>query len=51
VSFLPTAADRTAMGANPMDIRRSKAVTRQAYGSTVGRLKEAGVRRRLAALG
>ncbi|HKA12045.1 MAG TPA: patatin-like phospholipase family protein [Candidatus Dormibacteraeota bacterium] len=51
VSFLPTAADRTAMGANPMDIRRSKAVTKQAFESTVGRLKDAGFRGRLAALG
>lgn len=51
VSFLPGAADRIAMGSNPMDIRRSKAVTRQAYESTVGQLKEAGARGRLAALG
>ena len=51
VSFLPTAADRMAMGTSPMDIRRRKAVTRQAYESTLRRLKEANVHRRLAALG
>jgi NTE family protein len=51
VSFLPTAADRMAMGSNPMDIHRRKAVTQQAYESTLGRLKEADVRRRLVALG
>lgn len=51
VSFLPTAADRMAMGTNPMDIRRGKAVTKQAYVSTLVRLRAADVRGRLVALG
>src|SRR6266700_1525022 len=51
VSFLPTPADRTAMGGNPMDARRAAAVTGQAYTSTRTRLEDPAIRRRLAALG
>jgi len=50
VSFLPTPADRSAMGANPMDVRRVPAVTGQAYESTLALLREPRIRRRLAAL-
>jgi NTE family protein len=50
VSFLPTAADREAMGSNPMDHRRRRAVTRQARESTLARLADPQVRRRLNAL-
>jgi hypothetical protein len=50
VSFLPTPADRTAMGGNPMDVRRVPAVTGQAYESTLALLGEPRIRRRLAAL-
>ena len=51
VSFLPTPADRAAMGGNPMDARRSAAVTTRAYESTRALLRDAGTRRRLRALG
>jgi len=50
VSFLPTAADREAMGSNPMDQSRRKAVTTQAHESTLARLADARLRRRLKAL-
>jgi NTE family protein len=51
VSFLPTPADRAAMGGNPMDARRGPAVTSQAYESTLARFQDPEVRRRLTALG
>ena len=51
VSFLPTPADRAAMGSNPMDPARAAAVTEQAYESTLTRLRDPGVRERLAPLG
>jgi NTE family protein len=51
VAFLPTAADRLAMGPNPMAAGRREAVTRQAYESTLARLEEPELRGRLAALG
>jgi NTE family protein len=50
VTFLPGRADRAAMGGNPMDPRRSAPVTSQAYESTLARLEDPAVRRRLAAL-
>jgi NTE family protein len=50
VSLLPTPADRAAMGPNPMDPGRGPAVTARAYESTLARLADPDVRRRLAAL-
>jgi NTE family protein len=50
VALLPTPADRAAMGGNPMDPRRSAAVTSRAYESTLARLEDPRVRRRLGAL-
>ncbi len=50
VSFLPTPADRAAMGYNPMDRARGPAVTEQAHASTLALLEDPKVRRRLGAL-
>jgi NTE family protein len=50
VSFLPTPADRAAMGSNPMARGRGPAVTGQAYESTLALLRTPRVRARLAAL-
>lgn len=50
VSFLPTPADRTAMGNNPMDTARVPAVTAQAYASALTLLRDPAVRSRLSAL-
>ena len=50
VNFLPTPADRAAMGGNPMDGRRRAAVTNQAYRSTLAWLEDPAVRSRLMAL-
>jgi len=51
VNFVPTPADRAAMGSNPLDARRSAAVTSQAYRSTLAWLGDPKVRSRLGALG
>ncbi len=50
VSFLPTPADRAAMGSNPMDPDRGPAVTGRAYASTLSLLQAPKVRRRLGVL-
>ena len=51
VNFLPTPADRAAMGSNPLDARRSAVVTNQAFQSTLAWLHDPKVRTRLEALG
>ena len=50
LTLQPTREVRAAMGNNPMDPRRSSAVTSTAYESTLERLKDDDVRARIAAL-
>lgn len=50
LTLQPTRAVRAAMGSNPMDPRRSSAVTRTAYESTLRRLNDDDVRERIAKL-